>query len=61
VLERFQNPNVLPRRIIAEFGTNEALHIQVDAFGLTEEQMGLLAAKIRQAPCIVNAHWHRVC
>ena len=61
VLERFQNLNVLPRRIIAEFGTNEALHIQVDVFGLTEEQMGLLAAKICQAPCIVNAHWHRVC
>jgi hypothetical protein len=60
VLERFQNLNVLPRRIIAEFGSNDLLHVQVDVFGLPEAQLGMIAAKIGQFPSIVNAYWHRV-
>jgi hypothetical protein len=36
VLERFQNLNIVPRRIIAKFGINETLHIPVDFFGLPE-------------------------
>ena len=60
VLERFQNLNVLPRRIIAECTSNDTLHIQVDVFGLAEEQLRLVAAKIRQSPSIVNAYWHRL-
>ena len=60
VLERFHNLNVLPRRVIAEFGTNDTLYIQVDVFGLTEEWLTLIAAKIDQAPAIVRAYWHRV-
>jgi hypothetical protein len=59
VLERFQNLNLLPRRVIAEFGTNDTLHIQVDIFGLTEERLTLIAAKIEQVPCVVSAYWHR--
>jgi hypothetical protein len=46
--------------VIAEFGTNGSLHIQVDVFGLPVEQLTLIAAKIGQAPCIVNAYWYRV-
>jgi hypothetical protein len=60
VLERFQNLNVLPRRIIAEFGINDALHIQVDICGLAEEHLTIIAAKIGQATSVVNAYWHRV-
>ena len=60
VIERFQNLNVVPRRVIAEFGTNNWLHIQVDVFGLPAEQLSLIATKIGQVPCIVNAYWHRV-
>ena len=60
VLERFQNLNVLPRRIIAECTSHDAFHIQVDVFGLPEEQLRLVAAKIRQSPSIVNAYWHRL-
>lgn len=58
VLERFQNLNVMPRRIIAECTSNDTLHIQVDVFGLAEEQLRLIAAKIRQSPSTVNAYWH---
>jgi hypothetical protein len=60
VIGRFQNLNVVPRRVVAEFGTNDALHIQVDVFGLPVEQLTLIAAKIGQSPCIVNAYWCRV-
>jgi hypothetical protein len=59
VLERFQNLNILPRRIVAAFGTNGVFHIQVDVFGLTEETLTLIAAKIGQVPSIVSAYWHR--
>ena len=38
VVERFQNFNVVPRRVIAEFGTNDSLHIQVDQEILNEER-----------------------
>jgi hypothetical protein len=57
VLERFQNLNIVPRRIHAEFATNELLHIEVDVFGLTEEQLSLVASKIGQAVSVYHAHW----
>ena len=60
VLERFQNLNVLPRRIIAEFGTNDTLHVEVDIFGLPQDQLRNIAAKIGESPCVVNAYWHQV-
>ena len=59
VLERFQNLNILPRRIIAECSSEDTFHIEVDVFGCPEEQLRLIAAKIRQCPSIVNAYWHR--
>ena len=60
VVERFQNLNIIPRRIIAEFSSNDMLHIEVDVCGLPDEQLRLIVGKIRQAPCIVNAYWHRL-
>ena len=60
VLERFQNLNLLPRRIIAEFGINDTIRIQVDVCGLPEEQLKTIAAKIGQATSVVDAYWHRV-
>jgi hypothetical protein len=60
VVERFQNLNIVPRRVIAEFSSNDILHIEVDVCGLPDEQLSLIVGKIRQAPCIVNAYWHRL-
>jgi hypothetical protein len=60
VVERFQNLNIVPRRMTAEFSSNDMLHIQVDVCGVPDEQMTLIAGKIRQAPCIINAYWHRL-
>lgn len=60
VLERFQNLNVLPRRVIAEYGMNDTLHVQIDVFGMREDQLAQIAGKIGQAPSIVNTYWHPV-
>lgn len=60
VVERFQNLNIIPRRVCAEFSSDELLHIEVDVCGLPDEQLALIAGKISQSPCIVNAYWHRL-
>ena len=60
VVERFQNLNIVPRLLTAEFSSNDLLHIAVDVCGISDEQLALIAGKIRQARCIVNAYWHRL-
>jgi hypothetical protein len=60
VVERFQNLNVILRRLSAEFSSNDILHIEVDVCGVPDEQLTVIACKIGQAPCIVNAYWHRL-
>lgn len=58
VLDRFQNLNVIPRRMSAEFGVDDRLHIEVDVCGVPREQMDLIAAKVLQAVNVTNVHWH---
>ena len=60
VIERFQNLNFLPRRVIAEFGIDETIHIEVDVCGMPEEQIKVITAKIGQATSVLSARWHRV-
>jgi hypothetical protein len=60
VLERFQHLNCLPRRVMAEFSSDDTLHVEVDVAGLRAEQLTAIAARISQVPCIVNAYWHRL-
>jgi hypothetical protein len=58
VVKRFQNLNVVPRRVSAEFGVDGRLHIEVDVCGVTGEQLSLITSKVNQSPCIHNAYWH---
>jgi len=58
VLERFQNLNVLPRKVVAESGIAGALYIEVDVAGVPEETVNLIAAKLGQVPCVLKAYWH---
>jgi hypothetical protein len=60
VLGYFQNINVIPRRILAEFATTGAMHVEVDISGLSEARLSLIAAKISQSVSVLNAYWHRV-
>jgi hypothetical protein len=60
VIHCFQNLNIVPRRVIAEFGTNDILHITVDIFGVPDAQVALIANKIRQSTSVLNTHWYRV-
>jgi hypothetical protein len=59
VLERFQNLNLLPRRVLAEFGIGDTVHVEVDITGIAEDMLTLIASKLRATPCIRNAYWHR--
>jgi hypothetical protein len=58
VLERFQTLNVVPRRVAAEFGIDDVIHIEVDVFGLPRTQMELVAAKLRESVSVTRAYWH---
>jgi hypothetical protein len=60
VLERFQNLNVLPRRVVAEADINNRFRIEVDVLGMPEAQMTLVAIKLRQNTSVLNAYWHRL-
>src|ERR1700689_817452 len=60
VLERFQGLNITPRRVIAEFAAPGTLFVQVELTQLSEHRLGLITAKIRQVPCVLNAYWHRL-
>ncbi len=60
VLARFQNLNVMPRRVIAEYGSPDKLYIQVDVFGLPERFISLIANKVREDVHVINAYWHPV-
>ena len=60
ILERFQNVNVLPRRVIAEHAGPDRCHVQLDVTGVTEEFLALVTAKIGQCPAVLNAYWHYV-
>ena len=60
VIQRFQNLNIVPRRINAEFGIDHRMHIEVDVCGVAAEQLSLIAGKISQSPAIHHAHWHRL-
>jgi hypothetical protein len=58
VLERFQNSNIVPRKVLAELSPKGVFYIEVDITGLTAHHMDLIAAKIGEAPCIHSARWH---
>jgi hypothetical protein len=58
LIGRLQNLNVLPRRVVAEFGAGNTLHIEVDISGASGLRLSLLAAKLREDVCVLNAYWH---
>ena len=60
LLGSFQQINVMPRRVIAEAGTEDVLHIRIDVVGVSEHQMNILAAKLGQIPTVLGAYWHRI-
>jgi hypothetical protein len=59
VLERFQNLNVLPRRVLAELAPTGMCHVQVDLAGLSENTLTSIAAKLGQVPSVISVYWHR--
>lgn len=60
LLAHFQQLNVLPRRVTAEFGSDEVLHVRIDVAGVAEHRLGVLTAKMGQIPTVLSAYWHRL-
>jgi hypothetical protein len=58
VLERFQNLNVIPRKVLAELSLRGVFHVEVDITGISRDCMDIVAAKIGEAPCIHSVRWH---
>jgi hypothetical protein len=58
LLGYLQNLNVTPRSVVAEFDIKSLMHLQIDVAGLPGERLTLIAGKIGQSPCVLNAYWH---
>lgn len=58
VLERFQNRNIMPRCVRAEWSIAGTIHIHVDIAGVSEETLSLITAKLNQVPSVLHAYWH---
>lgn len=59
VVERFQNLNIVPQRVLAEWGISGVLHVHVQLSDVSEDVLSLIAVKVAQVPSILNAYWHR--
>jgi hypothetical protein len=59
VLERFQNLNVVPRKVLGEVCITGVFHVEVDVTGIAEGTLERIAAKLAGTPCIHSASWHR--
>jgi len=58
LLGYFQNLNITPRRIAAEFATTGLVHVEIDVSGVSESRLSMIAGKIGQAVPVLNAYWH---
>jgi hypothetical protein len=45
---------------MAERGIEALMHLSIDVSGLPPERLTLIAAKIGQTPCVLNAYWHHL-
>ena len=59
VLASIQQLNILPRRVVAEFASDDVLHVRIDLAGISEARLSVMAAKIDQIPTVLRAYWHR--
>lgn len=60
LLASFQHLNVVPRRVLAEFGCDDVLHVRIDVAGVPEPRLSILAEKLGQIPTVLSAYWHRL-
>ena len=59
VVARFQNLNLVPRRVIAEWGLRDCLYIEVEIAGIAAETLSQIAVRLAQIPSVHEAYWHR--
>jgi hypothetical protein len=60
ILAHLQNLNLSPRRLLAESGSGQLLHVQVDFAGESEELISRLCGKLSQGIHVLNVFWHHL-
>jgi len=60
VLANFQNLNLVPRRVVAEFGSSNEMHLAVDITDVSEHRITIITQKIAQIPSVLGAYWHPI-
>lgn len=58
LLSHFQNLNLIPHRVVAEFATTGLLHVCIDVSDLSESRASLIVAKMGQCVPVLNSYWH---
>jgi hypothetical protein len=58
ILGLLQNVSLIPRRVVAESGSDAVLHVQIDFAGVSEEIISRVTGKVSQGIHVVNAFWH---
>jgi len=59
ILDFLQILNVVPRCVHAECVGREIMRVEVIVAGLSETTLALVAAKVAQVPCVIEAGWRR--
>jgi hypothetical protein len=57
LLVQLQNRNLVPRKILAEWGASDRMHVEIDIADITEAIDRLMVAKMREMTCVIDAHW----
>jgi hypothetical protein len=60
LLGLFQNLNITPRRVLAEFGSDAKMHVCIDVWGLSGDRLTRIARKMGETPSVLHAHWHQL-
>ena len=58
LLGHFQNLNVTPRLVGADFGASARMQLHIDICGRSQERLSLTTSKISQCPSVLNPYWH---
>lgn len=58
ILALLHNLSLLPRRIIAECGSGDVIHVQIDFVGVSEDRITRITGLVAQGVHVLNAFWH---
>ena len=57
ILGHFQTLNLVPRRVVAQLADTQLMYVEIDIAAISEHRLTLLASKVEQLPCVLNASY----